>query len=126
MIIWKNLKLNISCLIFDIIIFVIFIIDHYKNNKEYKKDKELRLLIILLSSTIIIFFTLITILVALYFPCRIPSVPMMHECVACLDDSKVSGIYCNKCGNTPLCEECYILWKDKGGTCPLCRNYYIP
>ena len=122
MILWKNLRMNLGFSLFgsSLVFFMAFSLWH--NYKYY--DKLNRSFIIWAVITISIFVISSILIISFNNPCIMETVPMMNECVACLDSSKTAGIECEFCKQTALCAECYILWNKKSDTCPLCRNFY--
>ena len=111
MILWKNLISNSICLIFDILLLTIILI----NQLFYKKTRIETLLNIIYC--IIIMFVIISTFTMFYNnPFYIRTDIIDEYCVSffnCFDSSKVCGIKCKiKIVKTTLCVECYNKWKS--------------
>ena len=94
-----------------------------KNSKSTEDD--INGLLIFANFILFIFFNSISIYLIVSNPCYIKPYKMTTECVACWEESTDFGIKCHYCNNVAMCTNCYIKWKEKGNTCPLCRAYYI-
>lgn len=117
MILWKNLISNSICLIFDILLLTIILI-----NQLFYKKTRIETLLNIIYCIIIIFVITRTFIMFYNNPFYIRTDIIDEYCVSCFDSSKVSGIKCKICKKTTLCVECYNKWKSYSGNCPLCRN----